>query len=93
MHAAMEYSRHKDGDPDARGSKSMMEKHAEAQREAMQEACLTALRSAVPAASAATCHAALEMFDWNADEAYKQVKAFMDAEGRVAMLTFRWPQS
>ena len=34
--AAMEYSRHKDGDPDARGSKSMMEKHAEAQREAMR---------------------------------------------------------
>ena len=31
----MEYSRHKDGDPDARGSKSMMEKHAEAQREAI----------------------------------------------------------
>ena len=32
---AMEYSRHKEGDPDARGAKSMMEKHAQARHEAM----------------------------------------------------------
>ena len=44
----MEYSRHKEGEPDARGTRSMMEIHADAQRQAMQEAGLGALRRLVP---------------------------------------------
>ena len=40
----MEYSRYKAGEDDGRAAaKSMVEKHAEAQKNAMQEACLGAL--------------------------------------------------
>jgi hypothetical protein len=50
------YSRHTQADVDARaGQKSMVEVHAEAQKSAMQEACLNALRRAMPSASAETC--------------------------------------
>ena len=76
----MEYSRHKEGDPDSRGSKSMMEKHAEAQREAMQTQGLGALRRLVPSASGATCVAALQACAWDPDEAYTHIKAFLDVE-------------
>jgi len=78
--AKMEYSRHKEGDPDSRGSKSMMEKHAEAQREAMQTQGLGALRRLVPSASGATCVAALQACAWDPDEAYTHIKAFLDVE-------------
>ena len=79
----MEYSRHKEGEPDARGTRSMMEIHADAQRQAMQEAGLGALRRLVPKASAPTCLAALEATGWNADEAYKHLKAFLDVEEKA----------
>ena len=79
----MEYSRHKEGEPDARGTRSMMEIHADAQRQAMQEAGLGALRRLVPKASAPTCLAALEATGWNADEAYKHLKAFLEVEEKA----------
>ena len=46
---------------------SMMAKHASAQKEAMQEACLGALRRALPGASAETCMMALETAGWDVD--------------------------
>ena len=55
----------------------MVEKHAEAQKEAMQEACLGALRRAVPAASAETCLMALRATKWDVDAAFHQVRSFM----------------
>jgi hypothetical protein len=77
----MEYSRYKAGEDDGRAAaKSMVEKHAEAQKNAMQEACLGALRRAMPAASAETCLAALRGTDWDADKAYHQLKSFMSTE-------------
>ena len=56
------------------GAQSMMAKHASAQREAMQEACLGALRKALPGASAETCLMALETANWDVDRAHAQVK-------------------
>jgi len=79
----MEYSRHKEGEPDGRGTRSMMEIHADAQRQAMQEAGLGALRRLVPKASAPTCLAALEATGWDADEAYKHIKAFLEVEEKA----------
>ena len=66
------------------GAQSMMAKHASAQREAMQEACLGALRKALPGASAETCLMALETANWDVDRAHAQVKAFMGAAATVA---------
>ena len=65
-------------------AQSMMAKHASAQREAMQEACLGALRKALPGASAETCLMALETANWDVDRAHAQVKAFMGAAATVA---------
>lgn len=79
----MEYSRHKEGEPDARGTRSMMEIHADAQRQAMQEAGLGALRRLVPKASAPTCLSALEATGWDADEAYKHLRAFLEVEEKA----------
>ena len=63
---------------------SMMAKHASAQKEAMQEACLGALRRALPGASAETCMMALETAGWDVDKAHAQIKAFMGAAATVA---------
>ena len=48
-------------------AQSMMAKHASAQREAMQEACLGALRKALPGASAETC--LREAANWDVGDA------------------------
>ena len=61
----------------------MMEIHADAQRQAMQEAGLGALRRLVPKASAPTCLAALEATGWDADEAYKHLRAFLEVEEKA----------
>ena len=63
---------------------SMMAKHASAQKEAMQEACLGALRRALPGASAETCMMALETAAWDVDKAHAQIKAFMGAAATTA---------
>ena len=46
----------------------------------MQEACLGALRRAVPSASAETCLMALQATDWDADAAFHQLKSFMTTQ-------------
>lgn len=75
------FSRHTQAHVDARAaSKSMVEKHAEAQKNAMQEACLGALRRAVPSASAETCLFALQATDWDADAAFNQLRSFMTTQ-------------
>ena len=61
----------------------MMEIHADAQRQAMQEAGLGALRRLVPKASAPTCLSALEATGWDADEAYKHLRAFLEVEEKA----------
>ena len=63
---------------------AMMAKHARAQKEAMQEACLGALRRALPGASAETCMMALETAGWDVDTAHAQIKAFMGAAATTA---------
>jgi|AntAceMinimDraft_1070359.scaffolds.fasta_scaffold59604_1 hypothetical protein len=75
------FSRHTQADVDARaGAKSMVELHAEAQKNAMQEGCLGALRRAVPLASAETCLVALQATEWDVDAAYHQLKSFMTTQ-------------
>jgi hypothetical protein len=50
----------------------------------MQEACLGALRRALPGASAETCMMALETAGWDVDKAHAQIKAFMGAAATTA---------
>ena len=61
--------------PDERGA-SMVARHAAAQKEAMQDACLGALRKAVPNVANETRLMALEATNWDVDAAYLQLKAF-----------------
>ena len=66
------------GDPNAKDDrgKSMVERHAEAQKQAMQEACLGALRRAMPNVSNETRLMALESSGWDVETAFNQLKAF-----------------
>ena len=66
---------HPYNEADERG-KSMVERHVEAQKQAMQEACLGALRRAMPNVSNETRMMALEQSNWDVETAFLQLKAF-----------------